>query len=289
VQFARFFSLESPKAIKARSYGYLNAINYMAPASTGGAGNLCPHASAGCLALCLGWYSGQAAMLSNAELETGSNSVRRSRVAKAQLFMRDRKAFVAELIAGIKTAERAAARQGLKLCVRLNGATDINWPRAIFDQFPHVQFVDYTKSVSKALEHARGQLAPNYHVTFSRSETNEADCLRVLEAGGNVAVVFAGAMPATYLGHVVINGDEHDLRHLDNRTATRGACVVGLSPKGLKAKHDTSGFVVRQAMKQRLKPTPRNPIARDLRSPKYRPRVVKSQKIYSRKKKVETA
>ena len=47
--------------------------------------------------------------------------------------------------------------------------------------------------MAKALAHARGQLAPNYHVTFSRSETNEADCLRVLEAGGNVAVVFAGA------------------------------------------------------------------------------------------------
>jgi hypothetical protein len=245
LQFARFFSLDSPKAIKARGFGYLNAINYMAPASTGGVGNLCPHASAGCLALCLGWYSGQAAMLPTAELETGSNSVRASRVAKAQLFMRDRKAFMVELIAGIKTAERAAARQGLKLCVRLNGATDINWPRAIFDQFADVQFVDYTKSAAKALAHARGQLAPNYHVTFSRSETNEADCVRVLEAGGNVAVVFAGEFPSTYLGHAVINGDEHDLRHLDNHTAARGACVVGLSPKGNRARRDVSGFVVR--------------------------------------------
>ena len=37
-------------------------------------------------------------------------------------------------------------------------------------------------------------LPANYHLTFSRSETNEADCKRVLEAGGNVAVVFAGEM-----------------------------------------------------------------------------------------------
>jgi hypothetical protein len=179
-------------------------------------------------------------MLSNAELETGSNAVRASRIAKAKMFMADRKAFMAKLVAGIKTAERAAARQGLKLCVRLNGATDINWPRAIFDQFADVQFVDYTKSVAKALAHARGQLAPNYHVTFSRSETNEADCVRVLAAGGNVAVVFSGAFPQTYLGHRVINGDEHDLRHLDERNV-----IVGLSPKGLKARRDTSGFVVR--------------------------------------------
>lgn len=243
MQFKRFFSVDSSKAIKARDYGYLNAINYMAPASTAGVGNLCPHASPGCLALCLGWYSGQAGMVSDQEHDT--NSVRDSRKAKAQLFMRDRHAFMAEMIAGIKRAQTTARNKGLKLCVRLNGATDINWPRAIFDQFPNVQFVDYTKSVAKALAHAQGKLAPNYHVTFSRSEINEADCLRVLEAGGNVAVVSSAAMPETYLGHVVINGDKHDLRHLDNRTAARGACVVWLSPKGLKAKRDQSGFVVR--------------------------------------------
>jgi hypothetical protein len=66
--------------------------------------------------------------------------------------------------------------------------------------------------VAKALAQARGQLAPNYHVTFGRSETNEADCLRVLEAGGNV---FASKFPSTYLGAPVVSGDEHDLRHLD--------------------------------------------------------------------------
>jgi hypothetical protein len=245
MQFRRFFSVDSAKAIKAQSFGYLNAINYMAPASTGGVGNLCPHASPGCLALCLGWYSGQAGIVPAGQEGVGNNAARKSRVAKAQLFMRDRKAFMAEMVAAIIREEKAAARLGLKLCVRPNGATDINWPRALFDQFPHIQFVDYTKSVAKALAHARGQLAPNYHVTFSRSETNEADCLTVLQAGGNVAVVSSRPMPETYLGHVVINGDEHDLRHLDNKTAARGACVVWLSPKGLKAKRDQSGMVLR--------------------------------------------
>ena len=33
-----------------------------------------------------------------------------------------------------------------------------------------------------------------------------------------------------------------------------------------------------------MKPN-RNPIARDLRTPKYRPRIVKSKRIYSRKEK----
>jgi hypothetical protein len=246
-QFGQFFSVDSAKAIKARSYGYLNAINHMAPAETGGVGNLCPHASAGCKALCLGWFSGQAGMVKGQTLR-GTNSVRKSRIAKARLFMKDRGAFFDEMIRGLHACERKAKREGLKLCVRLNGATDINYPPGLFQTFAHVQFVDYTKSLKRALDHAAGNLAPNYHVTFSRSETNEADCLRVLDAGGNVAVVFSGAFPDTYLGYRVVNGDDSDLRHLDTIDENgneRGACVIALSPKGSKAKKDRSGFVVR--------------------------------------------
>jgi hypothetical protein len=247
--FERFFSLDSAKAIKAREFGYLNAINYMAPAETGGHGNLCPHASPGCLALCLGWYSGQAGMVKG---EYGTNNVRKSRQAKARMFMTDRKTFFDEMIVGIERAKRIAARQNLNLCVRLNGATDIAWERVklesdryafgetIIERFYNVQFVDYTKNVRRALAHARGELPANYHLTFSRSETNEDSCRQVLAAGGNVAVVFAGVMPATYLGVMVVDGDTHDLRHLDPR-----GCVIGLTPKGPRAKRDRSGFVVR--------------------------------------------
>ena len=57
-QFPRFLSTDSPKAAKATAYGWLNAINYTAPHRSGGAANLCPHASPGCIALCLGEHSG---------------------------------------------------------------------------------------------------------------------------------------------------------------------------------------------------------------------------------------
>jgi len=245
--FARFFSLDSPKAIKARKHGFLNAINYMAPHTMGGHGNLCPHASAGCLALCLGWYSGQAGMVAKANEETASNNVRRSRQAKVAMFMRDRSQFMREMAESIRKAKVTARNKRLKLCVRLNGATDIGWEgvkcgefRNVFDAFPKIQFVDYTKNKRRALMHAHGLLPRNYHLTFSRSETNEADCLEVLKAGGNVAAVFAGALPETWNGFPVINGDEHDLRHLDGR-----GVVVGLSPKGNRAKRDMSGFVIR--------------------------------------------
>jgi hypothetical protein len=84
-----------------------------------------------------------------------------------------------------------------------------------------------------------GKLPSNYSLTFSRSETNETQCLEVLKRGGNVAVVFRSkVLPTHWNGFPVINGDENDLRFLDPK-----GVVVGLTAKG-KAKSDTSGFVV---------------------------------------------
>ena len=68
----------------------------------------------------------------------------------------------------------------------------------------------------------------------------------MLAAGGNVAVVFSEEMKRRvldwgYLGTDVVDGDKHDLRHLD----PKGGHIIALSPKGSKAKADKSGFVVR--------------------------------------------
>lgn len=244
----RIFSTESAKAVKAQGYGWLNAIQYMAPASTSGV-NLCPKSTPACRALCLGWFSGQASMV--ADLEHGTNSVRDSRVAKAQRFMRDRKAYMADVVRSIENAQREASRKGLRLCVRLNGATDIAWEGIrcerggaqyanVFAAFPDVAFVDYTKIVARF----NRALPANYHLTLSRSETNEAECIAALARGVNVAVVFGDEKPTQWNGFDVIDGDQHDLRQLDPRGA-RGV-VVALSPKGGKAKRDSTGFVVRQ-------------------------------------------
>lgn len=241
----KIFSIDSAKAIKAQSFGYLNAIHYMAPASMSGV-NLCPHASPACIAACLGWTSGQAGMVAN---DADLNSVRKSRIQKAKRFMSDRQAYLDDVIKSIHKAQAQARKLGMKLCIRLNGSTDISWEGIrlnngsglnLFQLFPEVQFVDYTKSKRRALAHARGFLPKNYHLTFSRSEVNEADCLDVLSEGGNVAVVFA-VKPETFKGSPVVDGDTHDLRHLD----PKGGYVIALSPKGLKAKKETSGFVVR--------------------------------------------
>lgn len=238
VKFRQFFSIDSAKAIKAQKYGYLNAINYMAPHKSGGVGNLCPHASPACIDLCLGPNSGRGVM----------NSVKISRAAKAFMFMKDRKAFMAEMVAAIDRAIVTARNKGLTLVARPNGSSDVPWEaiaanearESIFALYPTVQFVDYTKNKYRALKHARGQMPANYHLTFSRSEENEADCLEVLEAGGQVAVVSALPRPVTWNGYATVDGDEHDLRHLNPRGA-----VVWLSPKGAKAKKDMRGFVLR--------------------------------------------
>lgn len=234
----RIFSIDNPKAIKAQAYGYLNAIHYMAPHRLAGVGNLCGDASPGCIEICLGQHSGAAVYYP---------TVIHSRIAKARRFMKDRKAYLRDMWQATRVAMRQAEKASLALCARPNGSTDIAWEGirnennvTIMQAFPTVQFTDYTKSFKRALAHARGELPKNYHLTFSHSEKNEAQCVEILRAGGNVAVVFAGGAPTRWNGFPTIDGDAHDLRHLDGR-----GVVVALSPKGHKAKRDTSGFVVR--------------------------------------------
>jgi hypothetical protein len=234
----RIFSSDNPKAIKAQTYGWRNAIHYMAPARLAGVGNLCPDKSSACEALCLGVTSGAAIYYS---------SVIESRIAKARRFMKDRKAYLNDVIRSIKAEIRTSDKANVKLCVRLNGSTDIPFEGirdadglTLMERFPDIQFTDYTKSAKRAIAHAQGKMPRNYHLTFSRSETNWNDCLRVLQAGGNVAVIFGNGLPKAWRLYPVINGDEHDLRHLDPKRV-----VVGLTPKGPKAKKDQSGFVLR--------------------------------------------
>lgn len=243
--FTTLSSADNPKAAKAAKYGYLNAILYMAPAdSANGEFNLCIHAGA-CKALCLGEHSGQAAIGAPER-----NNAIRARKARAIAFMNFRDEFMAEIAVDVGRLNVVARRLGLILCYRFNGSTDIGYGvlRPLVDGFREVVFIDYTKNPNKMSQYLAGKFAPNYHVTFSYDPgtasvpSNERLCLRFLEQGGNVAVVFGEGRPETWHGYRVIDGDAHDVRvpALDGR-----GVVVGLTPKGRKAKRDTSGFVVR--------------------------------------------
>lgn len=258
--YPRLFSTDNAKAAKASGYGYLNAVHYMAPHDLGGAGNLCSHASPQCIALCLGQYSGQAAMVS--DLETDTNATRESRKLKAQLFMTQRGDYMNRLARDIVKLDAQATRESLKLCVRLNGSTDVVWERVSFaidaktakalrlpdmvgrvmtlpQLFPAIQFVEYTKNPTRL-----GKAPSNLDLTLSYSGNNAQACVNALLSGHNVAIVFHGGLPESFAGFPVINGDLHDLRHLDRK----GGVIVGLTPKGRKAKRDTSGFVVTHSL-----------------------------------------
>ena len=146
--------------------------------------------------------------------------------------------------------------------VRLNGTTDINWAKEaakLHREFPTVNFYDYTK-VPKFMDmYLRGEnpytgepFAPNYHMTFSRSESNRTEALGFLERGGNVAIVF-DQIPETLTYHGktyrVISGDRHDLRFLDDVEGMKQpgeGLVIGLKYKRPIGKEKREQKVQRQ-------------------------------------------
>jgi hypothetical protein len=237
--FSVMASIDNPKASKAAKFGFLNAILYMAPSDSAGVGNLCAHSGA-CRELCLGEHSGQAAI----RREDEDNATTLARKARARAYMTDRKAFLAYVQIDIARLRQIACRLGLRLCYRFNGSTDVSLPTSLCELFPDVVFIDYTKNPNRMAQYLAGKLPANYSLTFSRDTHNERLAERFLSQGGNVAVVFGIERPATWHGFPVIDGDRHDIRtpEMDGR-----GVVVGLTPKGVKAKHSHNGFIVRQA------------------------------------------
>lgn len=215
----------NPKTIKSDlSSEYLTAILHLAPYTLSGV-NVCPKASKGCAAACLNSAGrGRFAYIQKARLE------------KTRHFIENRSQFIIDLVHDIKAFVRKCERLGKKPAVRLNGTSDLPWEKmGIMEQFPEVQFYDYT---AIALRFDSTWKKPsNYHLTFSMKEDNDADAVKVLNNGGNIAVVFRSKLPETFMGKPVIDGTLTDLRFKD-----AGGVVVGLLAKG-KAKVDSTGFV----------------------------------------------
>jgi hypothetical protein len=236
-----FLSIESDaKTVKGIAYGVSTAVQYMAPASISGY-EVCPNRSHGCTLACL-YESGHGVQ----------TAVKAARIRRTVAFFQNRDAYALQLEREITAHGRRSLRLGLTPAVRMNGTSDLPWERiplpfangraTLLERFPDVTFYDYTKSVKRALTQP-------YNLTFSRSESNQADSLRVLANGTNVAVVFNVSarkqsdgsllpLPQTWEGYPVIDGDQHDARFLDQQGA-----VVGLRSKG-KATKDLTGFVV---------------------------------------------
>jgi hypothetical protein len=230
----------NPKLMKGNKLGYLSAILHLAPADLAGFATVCAHSTEGCRAACLN-TAGRGGMFKAG----GTNTIQEARKRKTAAFYTDRETFLRTLVKEVKAFIAKAERKGAVPCVRLNGTSDILWEHMLVDgksimaHFPSVQFYDYTKYPS------RRHGLPNYHLTFSLAENNDAKACVALASGVNVAVVFGVArskpLPATYAiggqSFPVVNGDDTDLRFLDAK-----GCIVGLRAKG-RARKDTTGFV----------------------------------------------
>ena len=91
--------------------------------------------TAGCAAACLN-TAGRGAM----------NTIQQARIKKTNTFFNDYNNFMIQLKKEITSAKKTAKNKGLKLAIRLNGTPDILWENSgIMNEFPDVQFYDYTK------------------------------------------------------------------------------------------------------------------------------------------------
>ena len=253
-------SSNNAKTIKGEKIGYTTYIMYLAPFTQNSKGiNLCSHASPGCASACL-FGSGAARFM----------QVQNGKTNKTEYFLADRIKFLNQLVSEIETIERkhnaivgteqiganGKTIRYKKFAIRLNGTSDISFEKFkikdnknIFELFPNVQFYDYTKN---HLRFDRIKNLSNYHLTFSRSETNDKKSIELLKQGYNVAMVFGikkeSELPSNYKGFKVINGDETDLRFLDEKNVIVGLKYKLLTGKGTKGKNkehvETNDFII---------------------------------------------
>ena len=232
----KLLTTSNPKTQKGVKYGWLSAIMHLAPSKASGLINVCKHASKECIRFCLN-EAGRGGIFKKGET---TNLIQEARKARTARYVVDRATFLGDLYKEITAHKKKATKLGLNACVRLNGTSDIDWCRAtayrgsLFDRFADVQFYDYTKDYGLMMEYLTNPTFPdNYHLTFSRSEINDAKCDKVLRNGGNVAIVF-DRVPDTFRGRPVYNGDDSDLRFMDPI-----GVYVGLTAKGKLRREDS--------------------------------------------------
>ena len=217
-------STANPKIQKGTAKGYLSFILHLAPATLSGH-EVCPKRTKGCTDACLN-TAGRGGMFKKGET---TNTIQKARVRKTKMYFDERDAFMEALEKDIAKGIKMASKLGLKPAFRLNGTSDLSVEKwGIIEKFPQVQFYDYTKVLGRKIAHL-----PNYHLTFSAADGNDADVAKALAQGMNVTVVYDKIPEGVY------SADEDDLRFLDGNVG-----IIGLKAKG-RAKKDTTGFVKR--------------------------------------------
>lgn len=188
--------------------------------------NTCPFATAACKKACL-VNCGKGAFRN--VIEARKNRVKRI----VSDFESSCKQIIAEIASMTVYNKMLGGGQSV---FRINGTSDLDfsdiWNNPELEKLG-VIFCEYTKNPLRMNDFLNGKFLPNVHFTFSYSGKNWKFCNEILKKGGNVAIPFAcEKLPETYKGYKVIDGDEHDLRYMDEGKGV----IVGLKAKGGKVK-----------------------------------------------------
>lgn len=225
-------SLANKKVQKNEKDGYLGAVLHLAPNTVSGR-NTCPSSSPSCRKNCLFF---------------GSNflypAVKAGTIRKTNMFFDEREKFLSFLHSDIYHLTDLAKKRGMKLSVRLNGTSDIRWFKidpTIFSHHTDVMFYDYTKNVDVARDFVNNKLPENYHITFSRSETNGKH-LHELNGKINIAMVVSPELKETLLTTSKTNHIDGDFT--DSRFLEKTGKIVLIKAKS-KARSEKQGFVLR--------------------------------------------
>ena len=214
---------QSAKLIKNfKVFNVLTYSLYLSPSHISGY-EVCPESTPECRMGCLN-TSG----LAKVEVFAGRTYIKDARIAKTRLLIEHQEFFMNLLVAEIESAIRKANKLDALFSIRLNCTSDVDWAnvllkgRNIFEIFPDVQFYDYTKVFDKF------ETKPaNYHLTYSFTGYNWVNCLKAIENGNNIAMVFnlnkKDKLPMSYKGIEIISGDLSDYRVNDAK-----GVIVGL-------------------------------------------------------------
>lgn len=216
----------------------------LAPSTMSGI-DVCPAASKECKAACLGSSAGRGTM----------KNVRAARIERTNKMFTHPHLFYAKVDDEIEQAKKSAKKSGQKLAVRLNVISDVPHEHLaphLFKKHEDVSFYDYTKIAGRTQHKNKPS---NYHLTLSSTGINHQDSnwkqvRRHLDSGGVASMAFnipsRGKASSTPLPtHVhdeetgkryrVVDGDEHDHRHLDKKIHGIGeneGVIAGLKFKG---------------------------------------------------------
>ncbi len=255
----RYFTRSNPKTLKGEALGWTTLALHLAPSTRAGIGDTCPYASPACRRACL-----------NTSGRGRFEQIQRARVARTKRLFPNGVENPADPTSMVQIAREIdrEREKAINLAVRLNTTSDLPFETYVFPTgsprfpnmfpvreratlmavFPDVQFYDYTKNPDRMRAFLTDpNWPPNYHLTFSASETNLQAQGETLANGGSVARIaspefvqrYRDALAGEGIPDTTVDGDDHDLTFLHPPGS-----ILWLKPKG-RAKSDRRGFVMR--------------------------------------------